>query len=287
VVVKAMIGEMRRTRRGDEPPAEGEYEVASRVVHWTSLPVLSHAQPIGRLIVLRDVTEERQLNAMREDLTNTMVHDLRNPATVVLGALDLLQAEELADSQREIADVAHQAGQRLLNLINAILDVNRLESGQMPLEREPIRLDIIAGEIVEMEQLLTRDKHLTLENGVPPDLPLVSADVELLRRVLQNLIGNAIKFTPARGHITVEAQVDTAETQQVAVSVKDDGPGISPDLQAHLFQKFVSGRMRGRGSGLGLAFCRLVVEAHGGRIWVESAPGSGAAFHFTLPLADD
>ena len=164
VVVKAMIGEIRRIRRGDEPPAEGEYEVAPRMVHWTSLPVLSNAQPIGRLIVLRDVTEEHQLNAMREDLTNTMVHDLRNPATVVLGALDLLEAEELTEIQREIADVAQQGGQRLLNLINAILDVNRLESGQMPLEREPVRLDIIAAEMVEMEQVLARDKHLTLEN---------------------------------------------------------------------------------------------------------------------------
>ena len=251
------------------------------MVHWTSLPVLSNAQPIGRLIVLRDVTEEHQLNAMREDLTNTMVHDLRNPATVVLGALDLLEAEELTETQREIADVAQQGGQRLLNLINAILDVNRLESGQMPLEREPIRLDIIAAEIVEMEQVLARDKRLTLENHVRSDLPLVSVDVELLRRVLQNLIGNAIKFTPAGGHITIEAQVDSTGPQHLVVSVKDDGAGISPDLQAHLFQKFVSGRVRGRGSGLGLAFCRLVVEAHGGRIWVESTPGQrrGLSFH--------
>ncbi len=287
IVVKTMIGEIRRTRRGDEQPAEGEYDIASRMVHWTSLPVLSNAQPIGRLIVLRDVTEEHQLNAMREDLTSTMVHDLRNPATVVLGALDLLEAEELTEAQYEIADVARQGGQRLLNLINAILDVNRLESGQMPLEREPIRLDIIAAEMAEMEQVLTRDKHLTLENNVQSGLPLVSVDVELLRRVLQNLIGNAIKFTPAGGHITLEAQVDSAHPQYLVIAVKDDGPGIAPDLQARLFQKFISGRVRGRGSGLGLAFCRLVVEAHGGRIWVESTPGSGATFHFTLPVAEN
>ncbi len=286
-LVKALISETRRTRHGDEPPAEGEYEIASRMVHWTSLPVLSSTQPIGRLIVLRDVTEEHQLNAMREDLTNTLVHDLRNPATAVLGALDLLEAEELAESQREITAVARQGGQRLLNLINAILDVNRLESGQMPLEREPLRLDIIAAEIVEMEQVLARDKRLVLENYVRPDLPLVSSDVELLRRVLQNLVGNAIKFTPAGGHIAIEAHIDSTSPQYVVVSVTDDGVGIAPDLQARLFQKFVSGRVRGRGTGLGLAFCRLVVEAHGGRIWVESAPGSGAAFHFTLPLAED
>ncbi|HSD84481.1 MAG TPA: GAF domain-containing protein, partial [Anaerolineae bacterium] len=286
-IVKAMIREIRRAAHGDEPPAEGEYEVASRVAHWSSLPVLSNAQPIGRLIVLRDVTEEHQLNAMREDLTSTMVHDLRNPATVVLGALELLEGEELTESQREIADVASQGGQRLLNLINAILDVNRLESGQMPLEREPVRLDIIAAEIVEMEQVLAHDKQLTLENCVSSELPLVSVDVELLRRVMQNLIGNAIKFTPAGGHIRVQAQADAATAPYLLVSIKDDGPGIAADLQARLFQKFVTGRVRGRGSGLGLAFCRLVMEAHGGRIWVESTPGNGAAFHFTLPLAED
>jgi signal transduction histidine kinase len=227
------------------------------------------------------------LNAMREDLTNTLVHDLRNPATAVLGALDLLETEELTGPQREITAVAQQGGQRLLNLINAILDVNRLESGQMPLEREPLRLDIIAAEIVEMEQVLARDKRLVLENCVRPDLPLVSGDVELLRRVLQNLVGNAIKFTPADGHIAIEAHIDSTSPQYLVVSITDDGVGILPELQARLFQKFVSGRVRGRGSGLGLAFCRLVVEAHGGRIWVESTPGSGAAFHFTLPLAED
>jgi PAS domain S-box-containing protein len=287
VVVKTIIGEIRRIQHGDEPPAEGEYEIASRMVHWTSLPVLSNAQPIGRLVVLRDVTEEHQLNIMREDLTSTMVHDLRNPATVVLGALDLLEAEELTEMQREIAEVAQQGGQRLLNLINAILDVNRLESGQMPLEREPVRLDIIATEVAEMEQVLTHDKHQTLDNNVQSDLPLVSVDVELLRRVLQNLIGNAIKFTPAGGHIVIEAQVDSANPQYLVVTIRDNGPGVSPDLQARLFQKFVSGRVRGRGSGLGLAFCRLVVEAHGGRIWVEPAAGGGAAFRFTLPVSEN
>ncbi len=287
IVVKTMIGEIRRARHGDEPPAEGEYAVATRMLHWTSLPVLSNAQPIGRLIVLHDVTEEHQLNVFREDLTNTMVHDLRNPASVVMGALDLLEAEGVTEMQREVVEVARQGGQRLLNLINAILDVNRLESGQMPLEREPVRLDIIAAEIVELEQVLARNKRLNLENQVRSDLPLVSVDVELLRRVLQNLLGNAIKFTRADGHITLTAQADPADAQQVIVSVNDDGPGITPELQARLFQKFVSGRTRNRGSGLGLAFCRLVVEAHGGHIWAESPPGSGAAFHFSLPVAED
>jgi NtrC-family two-component system sensor histidine kinase KinB len=233
------------------------------------------------------VTEEHSLNVMREDLTNTLVHDLRNPASVVLGALDLMGSEDILDSQREIVDVAYQGAQRLLNLITAILDVNRLESGQMPLEREPVRLDIVAAEVAEMEQVLARDKRQTIENQVPPDLPFVSADVELIHRVLQNLIGNAIKFTPPEGVIAIGARRDPADDQQVIVSVNDSGIGLTAELQARLFNKFVTGRVRGRGSGLGLAFCRLVVEAHGGRIWVESTSGNGASFLFTLPIADE
>ena len=285
--VKATLSEMRRIKQGDEPPAEGDYEVTPYMIHWTSLPVLSNAAPIGRLIVLRDVTEEHSLNVMREDLTNTLVHDLRNPASVVMGALDLLGWEELSESQREVVDVARQGAQRLLNLITAILDVNRLESGQMPLEREPVRLDIVAAEVAEMQQVLARDKHQTIENQVPSDLPLVSVDVELIHRVLQNLIGNAIKFTPPDGLISIGARRDPANDRNIIVAIKDSGIGLTSELQTRLFNKFVTGRVRGRGSGLGLAFCRLVVAAHGGRIWVESMPGNGATFLFTLPIAEE
>ena len=178
---------------------------------------------------------------MREDLTNTMVHDLRNPASVVLGALDLMGSEDIPDSQREIVDVAYQGAQRLLNLITAILDVNRLESGQMPLEREPVRMDIVAAEVAEMEQMLARDKRQTIENQVPPDLPFVSADVKLIHRVLQNLIGNAIKFTPPEGVIAIGARRDSADAQQVIVSVKDSGVGLTPELQARPVQQIRDG----------------------------------------------
>jgi len=193
----------------------------------------------------------------------------------------------LPESQREIVTVAQQGAQRLLNLITAILDVSRLESGQMPLEREPVRLDIVAAEVAEMQQVLALDKHQTIENQVPADLPLVSADVELIHRVLQNLIGNAIKFTPPDGLISIGAWRDPVNDRNLIVAVKDSGIGLVPELQARLFEKFVTGRVRGRGSGLGLAFCRLVVKAHGGRIWVESTPGNGAIFLFTLPVAEE
>ena len=110
-------------------------------------------------------------------------------------------------------------------------------------------------------------------------------DTELIGRVLQNLIGNAIKFTPAGGVIRVSAHRDTVDARRVVMSVSDTGPGLPPEVQARLFQKFVRGAGSGRGSGLGLAFCRLAVEAHGGRIWADSTPGQGTVFRFTLPVS--
>ena len=283
-VVRAAIHEMRRLQRDEQMPAEGDYEVAGRMLHWTSLPVLSNAQPIGRLIVLRDVTAEHQLNILREDLTSTLVHDLRNPIAVVMGALELLDAEDLPAYQSEITRVARQGAQRLLDLVNAILDVNRLESGQVQLEREPLDLALAVREVIALQQILANNKQQTLDVHLPPDLPTLQVDQDLIRRVLQNLIGNAIKFTPSDGRIQISAWQIAEPTPQIVVSVKDNGHGLSPDLQARLFQKFVTGRVHGRGSGLGLIFCRLAVEAHGGRIWLEPSDDPGADFRFALPL---
>ena len=285
-VVRAAIAELRRLQNGEEPLAEGDYEIGRRMVHWSSLPVLSSALPIGRLVVLRDVTAEHQLNALREDLTSTMVHDLRNPVAVVLGSLDLLDPAGQPAEQKEVVRVARQGAQRLLDLVNAILDVNRLESGQMTLEREPLNLAFVVAEVIAMQQILATDKQQTLAAHVPADLPLLQADLELIRRVLQNLIGNAIKFTPPGGQILVSAWLVEGPPAQIIVSVKDNGPGLPLDLQSRLFQKFITGRVRGRGSGLGLVFCRLAVEAHGGRIWLEPASGSGADFRMALPVSE-
>jgi len=285
--VMATVSEIRRVERGDEPMGEGEYAVPPRIIHWSNMPVLTGDHPLGRLIVLRDVTEERSLEKMRDTLTHTMVHDLRNPLSAIYTGLDVLDVDPdhpLSADQQEALETVRYSAQRMLNLVNSILDVTRLERGEMPLARAQVALADVVKEVFIIESPLTLAKRIRLEKNLPPDLPMLYVDTGLVRRVLQNLMDNAIKFTPENGMIMVSAQRDKMNDSLVEVAVKDSGGGIPPEIQNRLFQKFVTGRQYGRGSGLGLAFCKLAVEAHGGRIWIESTGTDGATFKFTLPV---
>ena len=297
---RALLRELRRIQEGDEPPVEGEREVPPRIVHWLSLPVLSGDAPLGRLFVLRDVTEERRLERARDDLTNAMVHDLRNPLTAISGALMLLGrdgTDSLTKSQRRLLRIGAGATDKMLGLVNAILDVSRLESGRMPIDLAPVSLVGLVGDLLQTQSSLSRGKRLQVQSDVPPALPLAWIDAGLIGRVLQNLVGNAIKFTPANGEIQIKARLHDgpprgqreagqgAQPVHLRVAVSNTGPGIPPEVRGRLFQKFATGDQAERGSGLGLAFCKLAVEAHGGRIWVESEPDAWTTFTFTLPAA--
>jgi signal transduction histidine kinase len=279
----AADAELRRVQHGDEPPAEGEYPLPPRVVRWMNLPVSSGEVHLGRLLVLRDVTEERAIELMRSDLTHTMVHDLRNPLTAILGTLDLLDGSGLTSEQESMIRVAKGGAQMMVNLVNAILDVTQLENGSMPLARERVHLNPLVAETLDLQRPLARDRSLTLCSDLAETHPAVWADPRLVSRILHNLVGNSIKFAAEGGAIRVSVLSESPSMMRVVVS--DDGPGIGAELKERLFQKFATGDVMGRGTGLGLAFCRLAVEAHGGRIWVESQPGRGSTFAFTLPLA--
>jgi PAS domain S-box-containing protein len=242
------------------------------------------------IAVKEDISERKRLEKLRDDLTYTLVHDLRNPLASIsmsLGMLGMEQEENYSPHERKmIFATAQSAIERMLALINAILDVGRLESGQMPLDRILLHIDELVGETLRMQAPLAAEKNLRLESILPGGLPPVKADRDLILRVLQNLVGNAIKFTPQDGTIWLEVQADPA-ANALRISVSDTGPGIPPEIQNTLFQRFVTGRGAERGSGLGLAFCKLAIEAHGGRIWVESPSDQGATFSFTLPLAEN
>jgi len=284
--VKALVAEKRRIQHSDEPLLEGEFLVPPRFIYWSNLSVVAGDMPLGRLIVLRDTTEKRLVEKMRDELTNTAVHDLRNPLSIIYASLGMLATEDnpaLSSTQLKLVNIAQVSAQRMLDLIDTILDISRLEHGQMPLESESFSLADLVAETLGMQAPLAGPRRLSLENAVPMALPRALADPKLIRRVLQNLIGNAIKFVPQGGLIQVTAHEETA-CHSLLVCVSDNGPGIPVEIQGRLFQAFVTGSTQKRGNGLGLAFCRLVVEAHGGRIWVESEPGQGTAFKFTLPL---
>ena len=274
-------------RNGQEGSLRRELSIKGeppRLLRYLSLPVQQGRSSLGRLIVLRDITEEHSLATMREDLTNMVVHDLRNPLTGIMGTLEAInQDPDIMGTQpgQEMTQLAQTSAQRMYTLINAILDINQLEQGQMPMTSEPLSLASVIESIVKEWQLTAEQHNITLENQVAPTLPMVLADKRLLERILQNLLGNAIKFTPPGGQVNITAQ---ATGQSVATSIQDNGPGIKKELQGRLFEKFTPGPQAARGSGLGLAFCKIAVEAHSGRIWAESHPGQGTTITFTLPV---
>jgi PAS domain S-box-containing protein len=288
---RAAMSELRHVRRGaTPPPRQREIEVLGHTLLWQTLPVQIGAQLIGWLLALRDLTEERLLEQMREDMRHTMVHDLRNPLTSIAASLDVLidEPEILQPHQLKLLQIAQRNSLRMTNLVNDILDVSRLENGQMPLNLQNWSLPDLIEDALQVHQVLAHDKHITFENRVPDDLPWVRADEGLMRRVLQNLVGNAVKFTPPGGQVTLTAELTTMISSRpiVLLSVRDTGTGIPPEIQTQLFQKFVTGPQKGRGSGLGLAFCKLAVEAHNQQIWVDTLPGHGTVFTFTLAVAN-
>ncbi|MCB8988752.1 MAG: hypothetical protein H6661_13510 [Ardenticatenaceae bacterium] len=228
--------------------------------------------------------------ALRDDLTDMVVHDLRTPLTSMRLSLDLLEklldAPEQAEFRQRLIDNAQGSVEQMLVLINQMLDLAKLEAGQLNLSCQPLALPQLLQEKAQfyMPQAEASEKHIYVETQ--PDLPLISADPDLVGRVVDNLVGNALKYTRAGGRISLCAQ---ASGTAVLVQVADDGEGIAPEAAARIFDKFyqvtdAEGQPLRRGTGLGLSFCKLVVEAHNGRIWVDSQPGQGSTFSFTLPI---
>jgi signal transduction histidine kinase len=227
----------------------------------------------------------RRLEKLHDDLTRMIVHDLRNPLTGIYGALEVLRMRDglkLSDSCQNLITAACRSAAEMRDLITSLLDVGKMEAGEMQLQREPCNLGDLIGSIREAVQPLPGSRTMTFD---PPATPLiVMVDVSLLRRVLQNLIGNAIKYTPFGGNVRV---LITPFAGEVRIDVIDAGPGIAREHHQRIFEKFgqvADGRNR-QGTGLGLTFCQMAVEAHGGRIGVESEVGKGSTFWLVLPAA--
>ncbi len=268
---------------------QGEFDNPTGIAQafaWVSAPVLDQqGEHIGRILVLRDITEAREAERMREDLVSMIVHDLRSPLTAFLGGLQAILGRDLGpltNEQRLLLETALEGGHEMLEMVNTLLDIRRLEAGKMPLHFAAVLLEQSVHQAINRLKPLIDERRLTVTVDIPANLT-VRADQEKLERVWENLVHNAIKYSYMGGVVRIGGRV---EAGLALCYVTDYGVGIPKSQQEHIFEKFAQASQPGgpRGSGLGLAFCRLAVEAQGGRIWVESEEGKGSTFYFTVPL---
>jgi len=236
--------------------------------------------------LMRDITERKDLDTLREDMMSMIYHDLRSPLANIVSSLDVLTAlypGQENENLLSVVTIARRSTDRIQRLVSSLLDINRLELGQTIVSQQAVVVAMLAGDVVDAVLPMVESRHQTLTNNLPEKLPAVWVDVDMIRRVLINLIENASKFTPPEGKISLGAKRDGEWLQ---MWVQDNGPGIPFADQERIFEKFTRLKTEGsaNGLGVGLAFCRLAVEGHGGKIWVESRTGQGSKFNLTLPL---
>jgi len=225
-----------------------------------------------------------ELEELRDDLIHMVIHDLRTPLTSIIGGLQtVIDANCELDLAREFLPMAVSSANTLVDMVSTLLDIHRMEEGQMPLDLGPLNVTEVATVALAQVKGAAHERRHTLRTELADGCVTIEGDAEKLRRVLINLLGNAIKFTPDGGTITVGSKCDPAG---VTFWVSDTGPGIPADQLGRIFEKY--GQVRGQhpvrhSTGLGLTFCKLVADAHGGRIWVESTLGQGSTFYVFLP----
>ena len=275
------------------PEAVGELTLeldqpGTPVLRLYSAPVRGiDGKVLGRVATSLDIGKDRELERLKTEFISTISHELRTPLTSIKGALGLIRggaAGGVSADMRELLEIAMTNTDRLVHVINNILDVVQLERGQGRMHTIPMILASSIRRAVTTANAQAQQRRIMIEVDVPDQLPAVKADAGRIEQVLLNLLSNAVKFSPKDGRIIVCAR---HEGEMVHVSVQDFGRGMTPDFIRRLFTKFEHAQgaltRESQGAGLGLAICKHLVEAHGGKIWVDSAEGDGSTFHFTLP----
>ena len=274
------------------PEAEATFRSTAQTATDEEIPVLLRVRRLpfseGNLVewVEQDMTAQMELEQLRRDLTAMVYHDLRGPLTAISASNQKL-AQVLANHEnplvRTLLQIGIRSNRQLRRMIDSLLDVQRMEEGSAILDRNPIEMRVVLADATQLVQPLAADAEQSIRFELDKSLPMVEIDSDMIVRVIINLMENAVKYTPPGGHITLCASV---EDDHLRISVRDSGPGIPTDLKNSIFDKFnrVNYHNAPPGVGLGLAFCRLAVHAHGGNIWVESEEGNGSEFIFTLPL---
>lgn len=265
---------------------EVSLEHSRRVFKSISVPITApgHADPIGRLVAFNDITLDKDLARIKDEFLHSITHDLRNPMGAIKGFVEFMVKEipgPVNAAQKKMLISIDRASFRLLGMINNILDVAKVESGKMEVKLTQTNLREIAVRVIELMESLGQRKHLRFEMEGDSEV-LLNADASLMERMFTNLIGNAIKFTPENGVITVGM---AAGNEYITAWVRDTGDGIPPEYLSKVFEKFeqVKGQKAG-GTGLGLTICKYAATVHLGKIWAESEPGLGAKFIFSIPM---
>lgn len=228
-----------------------------------------------------------EIERLRQETTELIIHDLRNPLSAIaisLRMLSLVLPQNILQANEDLLSIAQASTQRLQRLVDSLLEVSRMESGEARFEMSKFELLPMIEDLVRRTSILAR-KGVVMETQVDPHLPEITADREKIERVMVNMLDNALKYTPENGRISIKANRVNGHVQ---ISVSDTGPGIPPEDRERIFERFtqgISSEMKRRGFGLGLAYCRLAVQHHGGKIWVEDGEqGAGSRFIFTLPI---
>ncbi len=241
---------------------------------------------IGRVLTMQDITYLKEMDRTRSEFVHTVSHDLRSPLTSVIGYTELVErAGTLNDLQRDFLRRIQDSVQQITGLINDLLDIGSIEAG-FDTRREFVQLEGILRYTIDMLQGQIKSKHLMVRTDISPSLPALRANPIRLRQVMDNVVGNAIKYSYPNGEINISIH---SEDNQMILKVTDAGPGIPTADQPRIFDKFYRGSNIAEieGSGLGLAIVKTIVESHQGRIWFESAEGKGSSFFIVLPILSE
>jgi len=262
-------------------------------VEYSASPLIEDGQISGMVVAFQDVSERRRLERMKDEFISTVSHELRTPLTSLRASLGLIASGSLdkrPEKQHQMVEMAIGNCDRLVRLVNDILDFDSVEKGKLPLQREPVEAVDLLRRAADVAHNAATQARISFRIDAAP--VTVLADTERILQVLNELVSNALKFSPPQTQIRLTAQpvsADASGSNEVCFAVEDQGRGIAPEKLERIFERFQQGdasdsRALG-GTGLGLALCRSMVEQHGGRIWAESEPGKGSRFLFTLPAA--
>lgn len=258
-------------------------------VHVTLAPLYDASRQLFSIVGnVVDVTALKEADELKTTFLAGISHDLKTPLALIRGYAETLRRADVDWNRQTLEEglaIIQDEAEFLTNLVNALLDAAQLERGKLPLQLSLTRVDDVAAKMVERFKAMQEGHQWSIE--FPADFPAIAADAERIREVLQNLISNAAKYSPRGTRITVGGWV---EPERIGVFVRDEGPGLSLDEQARVFDRFTRGRgrtaQRTQGAGLGLYLCRAIVEQHGGKIWMENLPERGAVFYLTLPRSE-